>query len=104
MTRSYHNIRIAYGWYETFVEKTRSHEKKYREKNGCYSFPKRDLYPQGKVVIHICPFRAGKCMDSFCEDYAIKKDTPKPGTERKSMNTRNRKQIVDDAMNIYEEY
>ena len=101
MTRSFHNIRIAYGWYETFVEKTRSHEKKYREKNGYYSFPKRDLYPQGKVVVYFCPVRPGKCSD--CEELGIKKDTPKPGTERKPMNVRNRKHMVDAAMSIYEE-
>ncbi len=96
MTRSNHNINYPYGWYEKFLEKTRSYTRKQMKPNGNYWLPKRSIYPQGKILVATCPIRPGKCFDTMCQDLLIKRNEPKPGAEKKTMNRRNRFTLVDD--------
>ena len=102
MTRSYHYVYYSGGWYDKFLEK--AHPNAIRQTiqtDKTYAFPKRSsrFSRRGKMLLSYCPVRPGRCSE--CEKVVSKKGEPKTGTEKKTMNRRNRYTMIDKD-NLYE--
>ena len=101
MTRSYHYVYYPGGWYDKFLEK--AHPNAIRQTiqtDKTYAFPKRSrmFKRRGKILVSHCPV-VGQCSE--CEKLVIKKDEPKPGDEKKTINRRNRYTMIDKE-DVYE--
>jgi hypothetical protein len=95
MTRSYHYVKYAGGWYGKFLEKAHPNAiKEVIQTDKTYCFPKRSsrFNRRGKQLVSHCPV-CEKCSE--CEKVVMKKGEPKPGNEKKTINRRNGYTVID---------